>query len=153
MIWPSTYASKCISIPAYHHRSTATRNAGTIILKVTYGYTAQEEKDPFVELADKVMHVISLTVDPGAFLVDIVPACMRNLNALCCQIHTQVTCSKAPPGMVPWYGLPARSKEIPSVRKRVGSKASQVCHGANGKIVITFTLTHSISSRARRRAQ
>ncbi|KAF8550635.1 cytochrome P450 [Imleria badia] len=48
--------------------------AGAIVLKVTYGYTVQEEKDPFVELADKVMAMVSLVATPGAFLVDVVPA-------------------------------------------------------------------------------
>jgi len=51
------------------------RNAGTIILKVAYGYTVKEGgEDPFVELADKVMHVISLTANPGAYIVDTIPA-------------------------------------------------------------------------------
>ena len=55
---------------------TSTSNAGTIILKVAYGYTVKEGKeDPFVELADKVMHVISLVANPGAYIVDTIPAC------------------------------------------------------------------------------
>ncbi|KAG9316893.1 cytochrome P450 [Chiua virens] len=57
-----------------HIRSTA----GTIILKVTYGYTVQEGNDPFVELADKTMQMISAVATPGAYLVDIIPG-LRHL--------------------------------------------------------------------------
>ncbi|KAI9571605.1 cytochrome P450 [Boletus coccyginus] len=55
---------------AHHIRSTA----GTIIFKVAYGYTVQEGKDPFVDLADEVMDMVSLLAAPGAFLVDVIPA-------------------------------------------------------------------------------
>ncbi|KAF8840876.1 cytochrome P450 [Paxillus ammoniavirescens] len=55
---------------AAHIRATA----GAIILKVTYGYTAQADEDPFVELADRAMANISLVATPGAFLVDLIPA-------------------------------------------------------------------------------
>ncbi|KAF8444947.1 cytochrome P450 [Boletus edulis BED1] len=53
-----------------HIRSTA----GALIFKVTYGYTVQEEKDPFVELGEKVMAMVSLIATPGAFLVDFIPS-------------------------------------------------------------------------------
>ncbi|KAG6375615.1 cytochrome P450 [Boletus reticuloceps] len=53
-----------------HIRSTA----GAIIFEVTYGYTVQEEKDPFVELVEKVMAIGSLIATPGAFLVDFIPS-------------------------------------------------------------------------------
>ena len=49
-------------------------------------------------------------------------------------MHAQVICSEVSPRMVPWYGLLPGREEIPSVRDRVGSKASPICHGANGMI-------------------
>ncbi|KAF8554746.1 cytochrome P450 [Imleria badia] len=55
---------------AGHIRSAAS----AFLLKVTYGYTVQEGKDPFVELAEKAMAVASLLATPGAFLVDVIPA-------------------------------------------------------------------------------
>ena len=61
---------------------TASSTAAAIILKVTYGYTVQEGKDPFVELAGKAMTVASLLATPGAFLVDIIPACKAKLEHL-----------------------------------------------------------------------
>lgn len=63
-----------------HHPTIST--AGTIIFKVTYGYTVQEENDPFVELADKVMAMISIVATPGAFLVDVIPACETKVQPI-----------------------------------------------------------------------
>jgi cytochrome P450 len=48
--------------------------ASAIFLKVTYGYTVQEGKDPFIELADKAIGMILKITAPGAFLVDVIPA-------------------------------------------------------------------------------
>ena len=62
----------------YHYLSAA----GASILKVTYGYTVQEEKDPFIELAEKVMAVFSRLVTPGAYLVDLIPAREAKLKHL-----------------------------------------------------------------------
>jgi hypothetical protein len=52
-----------------------TRTAGAIILRISHGYEIQETNDPFVELADKATEQFSLSTAPGAFLVDLVPAC------------------------------------------------------------------------------
>ncbi|KAI0030169.1 cytochrome P450 [Vararia minispora EC-137] len=46
--------------------------AGGIILKLAYGYPTQEDDDPFVKQADKVVAQFSQVVVPGAFLVDII---------------------------------------------------------------------------------
>ncbi|KAG8214181.1 hypothetical protein J3R82DRAFT_10970 [Butyriboletus roseoflavus] len=51
-----------------------TSTAGAIILKVAYGYPVQEENDPFVDLANKVMGIFSLVTAPSAYLVDLIPA-------------------------------------------------------------------------------
>ncbi|KAF8840878.1 cytochrome P450 [Paxillus ammoniavirescens] len=58
---------------AAHIRTTA----GAVILKVTYGYSIQANEDPFVELADRAMANVSLVTNPGAFLVDLIPALRR----------------------------------------------------------------------------
>ena len=64
---------------------------GTIILDITYGYETKPKDDEWVALADRVVndfadavkcvysHSISSYVDPtyrpGAWLVDVIPAC------------------------------------------------------------------------------
>ncbi|KAG6865993.1 hypothetical protein C0991_009665 [Blastosporella zonata] len=54
---------------ATHVRHTA----GAIILRISHGYEVKENKDPFVELADRATEQFSLSTAPGAFLVDVLP--------------------------------------------------------------------------------
>ena len=49
------------------------RTAGAIILKLVYGYEIKESDDPLVDLVDTAMNQFSLSIAPGAFLVDIFP--------------------------------------------------------------------------------
>ncbi|KAF8442121.1 cytochrome P450 [Boletus edulis BED1] len=48
--------------------------AGAIVLKTIYGYTVQQGRDPFIELARKVITIFSLVEAPGAFLFNVIPA-------------------------------------------------------------------------------
>lgn len=50
--------------------------AGTIILKVAYGYTVEPsgKRDPLVDLVDDAMDQFSKTCIPGAWTVDVIPA-------------------------------------------------------------------------------
>ncbi|KAF5364320.1 hypothetical protein D9756_000610 [Leucocoprinus leucothites] len=49
------------------------RAVGATVLRITYGYEAQESKDPFVQLADQATEQFSLATAPGGFLVDLIP--------------------------------------------------------------------------------
>lgn len=49
------------------------KDAGGIILRVTYSYEPQEEHDPLVELAEESMSHFALITSPNAFLVDTLP--------------------------------------------------------------------------------
>jgi cytochrome P450 len=49
------------------------RTAGAIILKISHGYSVEDDSDPFVEMADKAMFNFSEVMVPGAFLVDFIP--------------------------------------------------------------------------------
>jgi hypothetical protein len=51
------------------------RAVGATVLRITYGYEAQESKDPLVQLADQATEQFSLATAPGGFLVDLIPAC------------------------------------------------------------------------------
>ncbi|KAH0828099.1 hypothetical protein J3R83DRAFT_3758 [Lanmaoa asiatica] len=51
------------------------RTAGSVILKISHGYTVKEDDDLLVEMANKAMHNFSVTTTPGRFLVDILPIC------------------------------------------------------------------------------
>ncbi|KAK7692050.1 hypothetical protein QCA50_005455 [Cerrena zonata] len=49
------------------------KTASGIIMKITYGYSVTEGKDPYVDIVDKAMENFSVTTTPGAFLVDVLP--------------------------------------------------------------------------------
>jgi hypothetical protein len=52
------------------------REAGSVILKITYGYTTQARgNDPFVDLAGKTMAQFAEAAVPGKWMVDIFPFC------------------------------------------------------------------------------
>ncbi|KAH6507448.1 hypothetical protein HBI56_151160 [Parastagonospora nodorum] len=48
--------------------------AGAVILRVTYGYTPWEEKDPLVDMAGTTMVDFADVMIPGKYLVDVLPA-------------------------------------------------------------------------------
>lgn len=50
------------------------KEAGAVILKITYGYTAKAHgKDKLVDLALKTMHDFADSTVPGKWLVDVMP--------------------------------------------------------------------------------
>ncbi|KAL6711774.1 hypothetical protein ACN47E_002817 [Coniothyrium glycines] len=50
------------------------KEAGTVILKITYGYTAEKEgKDYLIDKAVQTMHEFSAAATPGKWLVDVMP--------------------------------------------------------------------------------
>ncbi|KAJ7467798.1 cytochrome P450 [Mycena galericulata] len=46
----------------------------SLILNVTYGINVLSSNDPYIDLAEKAMHGLSVASIPGAFLVDTIPA-------------------------------------------------------------------------------
>lgn len=52
----------------------ATREAGSVITKITYGYTAESHgKDPLVDLAGATMEDFAEATMPGKWIVDVLP--------------------------------------------------------------------------------
>ena len=49
--------------------------AGAIIVRITYGYEAQEKEDPIITLAESAMARFSKFSEPGAYLVDFISLC------------------------------------------------------------------------------
>jgi hypothetical protein len=54
-----------------HYLFSAT---GGVILKITYGYDAQDSGDPLIEIAEAALLGFSQSTTPGAWLVDVIPA-------------------------------------------------------------------------------
>jgi hypothetical protein len=50
------------------------KEAGTVILKITYGYTARARgNDPLIDMAEEAMHTFSDAAVPGKWMVDAMP--------------------------------------------------------------------------------
>ncbi|KAJ3553206.1 hypothetical protein NM688_g3738 [Phlebia brevispora] len=49
------------------------KNAGAIILKIGYGYSVQDGRDPLVDIVDRSGQGFAASTPPGAFLADVVP--------------------------------------------------------------------------------
>lgn len=47
--------------------------AGAVILRISHGYEAKENNDPFIELADRALYQWSCSTAPGAFIADVIP--------------------------------------------------------------------------------
>ncbi|KAF9645118.1 cytochrome P450 [Thelephora ganbajun] len=50
------------------------KTTGAIILMISHGYSVREEDDPIVRLAELGGEQLSAVTEPGAFLVDLIPA-------------------------------------------------------------------------------
>ena len=49
--------------------------AGAIILMISHGYSVKEYDDPIVDVVEAAVSQFSECVEPGAYLVDMVPLC------------------------------------------------------------------------------
>ena len=52
------------------------RFAGSLFLRLAYGYQVDDENDPLISLADEAVDIFVKASAPGAFLVDFIPICM-----------------------------------------------------------------------------
>ena len=51
------------------------RMTGSVILKISHGYSVEGDDDPLVEMANRVTRNISVVTLPGRYLVDSLPIC------------------------------------------------------------------------------
>ncbi|KAL4267769.1 cytochrome P450 family protein [Pleurotus pulmonarius] len=67
-----TYIASVLKDPQTWTQHTR-RFAGGIVLKITYGYSAEPQNDPLVKLVDEAMEQFSETIGANAYMVDIFP--------------------------------------------------------------------------------
>lgn len=99
-----------------------TRHAGSIILRIAYGYIAKDRDDPFIEAGNTAMASFNAGCKPGAYMVNQMPIRMSypNLSSLysCLgQSNTSPNGSPEPTSrrsqewnvrcMVPWSTFPS----------------------------------------------
>jgi len=98
------------------------RTAGAIILMISHGYTVKEHDDPMVDIVEAAMDQFSECIEPGTFLVDMVPLCKSlpscRLTAGCInRISLSPSDLGAPYSaicarLVPWNGMESESQVV-----------------------------------------
>jgi hypothetical protein len=69
------FDSMLYDLPLHDGTLNSRSTASAIILRISHGYEAKGNNDPFVDLADRAVDQFSRSTVPGAFMVDIVPLC------------------------------------------------------------------------------
>jgi cytochrome P450 len=58
------------------------RMTAAIVMKVTYGYDLQEDRDPFIKIAEEAVQAFSIAARGGVWLVDALPIRMSFSNVI-----------------------------------------------------------------------
>jgi hypothetical protein len=91
----------------------AFREAGAVILKIAYGYTTESHKrDPLVHLAGEAMDQFGRAGVPGAWMVDIIPACSCHIRFDSVWKILTSAYSETSARLVPWYGIQAHCSNL-----------------------------------------
>jgi hypothetical protein len=53
--------------------TTSCRMNGGIIMFATYGIDVKEHNDPYLEITERALECVRVTLVPGAYLVDLLP--------------------------------------------------------------------------------
>ena len=48
--------------------------AGSLVLRIAYGYKTLDQDDPMIKVAERALQAISTAGTPGKWMVDIIPA-------------------------------------------------------------------------------
>ena len=57
------------------HADHIARLVASIAFQITHGYAVESFDDPLVRVAETCTHEFSFLASPGAYLVDLIPAC------------------------------------------------------------------------------
>jgi hypothetical protein len=69
------FDSMLYDLPLHDGTLNSRSTAGAIVLRISHGYEAKGNNDPFIDLADRAVDKFSPCTVPGAFMVDIVSLC------------------------------------------------------------------------------
>jgi hypothetical protein len=120
---PSQVRSVFCSEIGYSNHRLPFSAAGAIIVRIAYGYEAQEQGDPLITIAETTLNNFSRFTEPGAYLVDFLPLCKSPFYVLGSVAGISVTYlpSEIRSSVVSWDGFQEgsfRSKEDPQPFRR-----------------------------------
>jgi hypothetical protein len=103
-----------------------------VILKIAYGYSIDYQgTDPLIDLAEEAMDQFSLAVQPGKWLVDMLPICLFPLLLPIKVNKVNRLSSKTYPGLVPRRRFPTNRPTLPETQQRPGGCSIRVCAAAH----------------------
>lgn len=107
-----------ISLEESQNTEVMEREAGAVILKLSYGYTVEPHgHDPLVDLANKALKDFALVVTPGAWIVNFV--LMRETPEDIHMDYVDKVRSEIPSVLAPRYELQNRGKWFQEVCRRL----------------------------------
>ena len=133
----------------------AVSTTGAIILMISYGYSVKEHDDSFVDVVEAAMNGFSECLEPGAFLVDMMPFCKlcSLLGALLGMLTTSfsLTNSAICTRLVSWSGMEGESEAVREFVGRYGGYPLPARKGSDGELTfvqpVFSVLTSFIAGR------
>lgn len=87
---------------------------GRVLIHSAYGVDVKERADPIIVAAERGLEASIAAMNPGQFLVDIIPICER--SSLIPLKFSSFSSSEVCSCMASWSGLPEASKDLEDVR-------------------------------------
>ncbi len=115
------------------HFNVLCRYAGTLTLLVIYGYRVTSNDDPFLNLAEECVDLLSndITSGGGIWPVDIFPF-RKSPTPIRLAASSHICASQIPPFVVPWRRVQAQGDTVEDKDggvRRQAIRARQVSHG------------------------
>ena len=115
----------------------AVRTTGAIILMISHGYSVNEHDDSFVDVVEGAINGFSECLEPGAFLVDMMPFCklcslpgaLLGMLTTCCSLTNSAICTR----LVSWNRMEGESEAVREIGGRYGGYPSSAGKGSDGE--------------------
>ena len=122
--------------------------AGAIILMIAYGYSVKGQDDPLVNVVEAAVHGFSECMEPGAYLVDMIP--LRESSFLPVALLGKPissflsTTSAIRTRLVPWSGMESERQAVREAIGRHDGAPPSIRKGSDGKLMIPSNVLYSL---------
>ena len=107
---------------------------------IAYGYSVKGQDDPLVNVVEAAVHGFSECMEPGAYLVDMMP--LRESSFLPVALLGKPissflsTTSAIRTRLVPWSGMESERQAVCEAIGRHDGDPSSICKGSDGKLMV-----------------
>jgi len=121
---------------------------------ISHGYTVKEHDDPIVDIAEAAMNQFSEVLEPGAYLVDIVPLCKSPVSGRPTAGGIDLIFLSPPnrnglysaicPRVVPQSRVESEGQAVRRHPERHDGRASPIREGSNGGLMFVLEILRSL---------